>query len=132
MKEFWVYWSVLLLLLFFFCAATHLLLFGSACYIPLFLISLVWVVEILVFSVLFVKMLDQSECAGVSRMLFSDGALFLIIGMVTVFKMGNMVKDSGILMITSVFCFCSSILSVFFGSIIKNKKSDVERSIEKD
>ena len=121
MKEFWLYWSVFFLFLFFFCITTHLLLFCSIFYIPLFLISLVWVIEMLIFSIFFVEKLDNTEADKISRRLFSDGVLLLIIGMIVAFKTKNM-EDSDILMIITAFCFCSAVLSMFFGSIIKNKK----------
>lgn len=121
MKEFCAYWSVLLLFLFFFCTATYFLLFSSVWYVPLFLLTLFWVVEVLVIAVIFTNIFIV-EGSKLSKRLFFSGFLFLAIGTAAIFRMRGKVEDSGFYVIISLFSFCASLLSMFFGSIIKNKK----------
>lgn len=124
MKEFYVYWSILLFLLLLFCVTTHLLLFSSICYMPLFLVSLVWVVEVLVFAILFIEILDAVEGKKISGWLYSSGILLLLIGILAVFKVNHGDEKTGICMIISVFSLCAAVLSMLFGSVIKSRKID--------
>lgn len=126
MKEFWSYWSILLFVLFLFCVSTYLLFFLSVWYIPLFLVSLIWVAEVLLFSIIFTNILDIKEGKKISKWLFSGGFILLVIGGIIAFKMNYRVKESEFLMMVSIFCLCVFVLSMFFGSMVKNKKNDEE------
>lgn len=124
-KEFWVFWGILLLVLFLFCACIHFSL-SSAKFVPLLLISLIWVIEVLWLDIIFTNMIDVGEGKKISKWLFSGGFLLLVIGLMTVFRVDCRQEQSGFLLIVSVFSLSASLLSIFFGSmiktIIKNKK----------
>lgn len=133
MKEFCAYWSVLLVVLFLFCASIHLSL-SSAKFIPLLFISLIWVVEVLWLDIIFTNMLDVGEGKKISKWLFSGGLLLLVIGIIAVFKVDCRQEQSGSLMVISVFCLSASLLSIFFGSIIKtiikNEKNEEKETVD--
>ena len=122
-KEFLVYWGEFLSFLFLFCFVTHLLLFSSVWYFFLFMISLVWVLELLVLAIIFIDMLNAVDGEKVSRFLFFCGVVLLIIGIVVTFEMDDRTGKS----LFSVFSFGASINSsthqifkIFIFSVIHN------------
>lgn len=122
MKEFLVYWSILLLSLLLFSVNVYLLLFSySIVYLISTILTLLWVGEGIIFIIIVAGIWDGVESVKISKWLYSSGCVLLGAGIMAIALIdGGKEKNSDIPMVFSIFSLCYYVLSMFFYSIIKN------------
>ena len=119
MKDLKFCWAILVVSLVAFCISIHFMICSSMLlWIISVLISFCWVVEMIIYTIKFSYTLSTEECSKPSKILHFSGFLSLIIGLLSApSSLEN--EEYGVTATITLFCFCYSVLAIFFGDIIK-------------